>query len=346
MYIIPPLQNDELFESWLLKICLYNDSKLPYGENGRDLKISDITLLNSREIFKICQVLRNYIDCDFMSIIDNHTLLPYINPFTDSKKIFWKKIKMNYFEYLDNAKTYHADYFNIRNYKVCTHCINEEVKNFGEAYIHRIHQVPLNFFCQKHNSKLKVLSKSNSYEDINLYDNLPELEELSDKYLEDLRILSNEIHYVTNGALRSFTIDYIKMIIWIRMDEKGYINNMLIKDEFYHDFYEYYGHDFLLYVKSLLENVNEDLYDFKKLHLVPGATKYSPTQVILIVRMLFESGLREFVAFSRRTLTYQKLHKLISLLKEEVNINLYMNPGTFSISRNLYEYLLESNGRL
>ncbi|HEY5563624.1 MAG TPA: hypothetical protein VIK72_18025 [Clostridiaceae bacterium] len=346
MYLIPPLRHDELFQSWLISICQYNDLKIYCSSRIKELRIRDISSLKSEDILNICRYPEINNRCNFVDVIYKHTIFPYITAFSDSSKILWERIKKNYLLYLDNAKNYHQTYFNLSNPKVCIHCINEESNTFGGAYIHRTYQIVGNYFCIKHDSKLKVANEFYNHTGNYLNLDLTDLPEFDNVYTDKLKVLSKDIYSVINGILSSFTIEYIKMIIWIRMEEKGYIYNMIVKSRFFTEFNEYHDYFFLEQLNNVLYPAKENIFDFKKLILSPGASAsaYSPIQIILIIRMLFDGGLREFIYYSKKTSTYEKLDSLIKKLKQKVYIDLYSNTDCFTLSENMYKFLLLTYG--
>lgn len=78
-------------------------------------------------------------------IINNHTIFPIYAPFLSVKA---RNEALDLMKYGNNSQLLLlklgcvATNIKNNNIKMCPHCINEDRQNYGEAYIHRTHQVP------------------------------------------------------------------------------------------------------------------------------------------------------------------------------------------------------------
>lgn len=91
--------------------------------------------------------------------IKNNMILPLYKPFVTANK---------YDEAIDNLKSgmlksvmsslgmTAGSICKINGFKYCPQCIDEDKKEYGKAYLHRLHQIDGNFICNKHKCLLQI----------------------------------------------------------------------------------------------------------------------------------------------------------------------------------------------
>lgn len=82
--------------------------------------------------------------------INNHTVIPFVKPF---KTESWnKKLETDNFERTSVSlfRTKKGDVSSKEYLYYCSLCIDEQIREFGESYWNRIHQVPGVYVCTKH----------------------------------------------------------------------------------------------------------------------------------------------------------------------------------------------------
>ena len=194
--------------------------------------------------------------------------------------------------------------------KICKACLENDKKNYGEAYLHRIHQIPGNFLCIKHNTPLHYflvqIDKSNyeiDMDNFNAFEFEPyRIKQNLTKYYFSL---GEDIEFVLSGALSNFSIDTVRERYWQRLQEKGYVVGSIkqhrIISEFNQsilisEFKQFYAIAFLEGLESNFEDENRKSW-FRR--MITGSKKFiHPIQHLLFIRFIF-GGTKEFLRYSR-----------------------------------------------
>lgn len=152
----PRISEDELMYSMISRYAYNlhkNESvKQTYRELFGDSNVVLSIDLVSRIDYLVKQTAKNpYITADLM--IMEHTLYPLYYPFLDNRrqKDIYTHMKGNegntiHMEIGIMASKVHC----IRTLRYCPQCVKEDIERYGEAYWHRIHNLPGMFVCCKH----------------------------------------------------------------------------------------------------------------------------------------------------------------------------------------------------
>lgn len=182
--------------------------------------------------------------------------------------------------------------------KLCKACLENDKKDYGEAYLHRIHQIPGNIFCTKHNTPLYYFSvqndKSNYEIDINSFDDF-KLFEIKPNLTQYYIFLGEDIEFVSSGGLSDFSFDTVSERYRQKLQEKGYVlTGRITQKRLISDFKKFYPIDFL----EDLESNFEDEYKASWLRLtVTDSKKFiHPIRHLLFIRFLF-GGVKEFLRY-------------------------------------------------
>lgn len=88
------------------------------------------------------------------SLLKNNTLFPLIRPFIDAdkeKRVYHEIFSENHQRTNDSSI---LKRINSKKVKYCPMCIRRDCINFGEVYLHRIHQIKFIVYCPTHKAKL------------------------------------------------------------------------------------------------------------------------------------------------------------------------------------------------
>ena len=108
-----------------------------------------------------------------VDLICNHTLLPFYQPFLPSDRVSLVKSMMEadeekHVSVLVGLRALPKGYI-----RFCSHCVQEDRRQFGECYWHRVHQIPGVEVCPSHrtflqNSSVPIYNQRNAYEYVSL----------------------------------------------------------------------------------------------------------------------------------------------------------------------------------
>ena len=107
-----------------------------------------------------CAVILSNLPSGVQSIDDvlqNHTLLPYYTRFfpTDKKRQVWEALRVGRGSGITSVRTQMPD--GVEGLKYCPTCYLLDTEKYGEAYWHRVHQIPLLGYCPMHKIPLVTL---------------------------------------------------------------------------------------------------------------------------------------------------------------------------------------------
>lgn len=195
--------------------------------------------------------------------------------------------------------------------KICKACLKNDEKDCGEAYLHRIHQIPGNFLCIEHNTPLSYFLVKNDKSNYEI-----NMDSFNDSEFETYQIkpnltkfyfhLGEDIEFVITGALSNFSVDTVRQRYRQRLQEKGYIVDAstnqsrliseTIKSGLILDFKKFYPIDFLEGLESNFEDENRKSW-FR--WMITGSKIFiHPIRHLLFIRFLF-GGTKEFLRYSR-----------------------------------------------
>ncbi|WBW98087.1 TnsD family Tn7-like transposition protein [Oceanirhabdus sp. W0125-5] len=264
--ILPPLYKDEIIFNYFGRyhnIC-GNNSSIHTSEELFGIKLLNKSIYHPRRLDYFCSNFHSDQDIDSDYIIENHTIFPFFRPFlSDEKKstcIKWLKEKST--GALKTMMGANAESILNKNIiKICSECFEEDLEENGEAYIHRIHQIPGYLYCIKHELFLDEINVEEideklirNFFDINdlKYTNIKKekIKKIDSRLLNIMydikRIVNNEL-----PELDQLNLDVIKKKYELRIIKNNYTNKGKIKRrDLSNDLHKYYSSDVLSQLES------------------------------------------------------------------------------------------------
>ncbi|GAA0716359.1 TnsD family Tn7-like transposition protein [Clostridium malenominatum] len=237
------------------------------------------------------------------NIIKNHTIFPFYSPFLlkHRKEEILKDIK-----YKDGKGIYTklgmvaGSICRKDGIYYCSFCANKEIQEYGEAYIHREHQLQGAFICPHHGAELKKypLDRSNSsrIEFIRLDKKLLDLRNITSlhmRYYDHLYKLSKDAYYLLKSDLgyvcKEKILNKYRNILYSR----GFTTSSkrVKQRELYEEFISFYGNGFLELMESSVDN--DDEYNWLRVATRDLKRAVHPIRHILLINFL-ESNIEKF----------------------------------------------------
>jgi len=299
--IMPPSNPDEILYSWFSRYHTYSGNISPLKTIrdllGKNNEIANIFFPSNLGYF-IKQFPTDWgITLDYL--IDNFTILPFYKPFMESKDVLKvldnminKKVGSIEGYFICNIKSW----YNKQIIKICPSCYHEDVLNFGEAYLHRNHQIPGNSVCFTHQINLNSIIipcniPSNVYANINKYE--ANLSYSACTNSRRIRI-SKEINLILSGALNNYTLTLIKQKYDERLRIRGYKSpaGNIDQVKLLSDIEKYYANDELKEYNSEID-INDNKNWVKV--LTQNSERHGhPIRHLLFIEFLY-GGLEEFL---------------------------------------------------
>ncbi|MDU1604723.1 MAG: TnsD family Tn7-like transposition protein [Clostridium sp.] len=185
-------------------------------------------------------------------------------------------------------------------FKICPICYKEEIEDYGEAYLHRIHQIPEVFICSKHQVPLKISKQPIHYYGKNSYVPLLEVE-FKENITNDL-FINNLEHFIAINQYIEFLLSNEvsnKDYLWITDQYKNRLRELCLCtpsgrvniDEVENRFIKFYGEEFLnLFELNIYSN---NITNWIKYMLRISRSNVNPIKHLLLIRFL-EINLEEF----------------------------------------------------
>lgn len=267
-------------------------------------------------IERLCSNIPKELGYNSDDIIFKYTLFPLYSPFMSQEKRR---------ECVDIIKNKNGEGIKLKmgiiagglckkhNIFYCPECAKLEKENYGEAYIHRLHQVQGVYMCEKHSCKLK------EYIEIPLsrlqfnYINIEKIDYKAE-YIEDVSLkvkllkITEEVKYLLENNL-SNVLDqtiiyerYYKILL-----ERGYLtaHNKVKESKLMKDFTDYYGNDFLYYLDSNIDPSNES--NWLKVILRKPNRSAHPIRHILLIDFL-TGNIDNFIKYKEKQSKYTCLN--------------------------------------
>ncbi|MBY0596492.1 TnsD family Tn7-like transposition protein [Bacillus bingmayongensis] len=228
-------------------------------------------------------------------ILEKHTLYPFYSPFLPVSRAQQLKEMM----IGDNGQSIHM-MTGVISGAICTKhslyycpsCFTEDLKQYGEPYFHRIHQVPGVFVCPKHNAWLhpfKEKDSFNKHEFIALpltLNNSLKYEEIniSQKTRNLLFQIAKDIEFLLEHGIGENLYE-AKIMYLSQLTKQGFVTvGKRIKQKFLHEQFQlFYGHELL----SLLECSIEGRYNWLTFIVRKAKKTIHPLRHVLMMRFLF-----------------------------------------------------------
>ena len=251
----------------------------------------------------LAQKLPVKMDLSSDTLIQEHTLFPLYSPFMTVKKRneLQRIMKHENGTFLKFKIGIIAGSVCQKNALVyCPECAKAELKQYGDAFIHRTHQIQGVYVCEKHRCILHVypIHRNRSLELIMLQEKDLDFRNLNlkDQQLQrKLAIVAEEAHLLLNDS--SFTglnIDCILELYLTELKERGYLTakgNVRQRDVF-NDFNNYHGRTLLAFLESELNESNQ--YNWLKLITRQQRRAIHPIRHLLFINFIF-GGVQELL---------------------------------------------------
>lgn len=234
-------------------------------------------------------------------IITNHTLYPYYNPFLPNLRGL--KIR----EYMNDDKNHNVHMLSgvtasgIKNnqyFRFCLRCYVNDSHKFGEAYWHRVHQLPHVYICPTHSEPLKQsnIPFTNQPKKQKYYS----LSEVNIGHAQDISISPNHWHYYdflshqssqllwNESDIPTLGLARLRSFYLNRLNEKGYITlfSTIRFKELLPKFISCFEANFLRNINCLIYKDSEDTW----LHKLLRKPRFSchPLRHLLLLYFLGE----------------------------------------------------------
>lgn len=268
MYFFPTPYEDELLYSILARYCVQSGN-LNSIQNFDDMfgtrnVIASIEIQGNLDVLISNMPLNASYTSDYF--IFKHTLFPFLASFIPEERAR---------EVIDNMKNGNvANAYNMmgltasniiynRYFRFCPECVKEDIRNHGETYWHRLHQVTGVFVCPKHKEYLYdstvLMRGANRQAYISATtDNclVKERKTFSYDTFEKLLWIAEDIQTILN---KKFTFQSIKKHKYIYMEkliEKGFanLNTMVHQKKLRKAVHEFWGKEVLELLQSPIDD--------------------------------------------------------------------------------------------
>lgn len=240
--------------------------------------------------------------------IENHTILPFFKSFVPDER-FERAINSNEANILQRIG--YTPLFDTDSIFYCPHCIKEDKKIYGEAYIHRSHQIDGNFICWKHKTFLSLhpipKSKDCSFFDIEQF-GMSDIN-FATEYQKEFLHLSSGIEKIFINYTNLPKYSLVRSKYFSQLNNKGYIiNNGVINEKKLHnDFIDFYSENFLDSM-NLFPEIGKISWLKKIMLTIPTLRSYHPIKHLLLINFLFGDITSFFNYQDDYILDYQKYY--------------------------------------
>ncbi len=277
-------------------------------------------------------------------IIDKMTYFNIVKPFYDETKTnIIKDSLLGSSERLYNRFSFHkAGMFSAEKfcYKVCPKCFEEDKEKYGEAYLHRNHNIIGIRTCYKHNCYLDIVNyivnRKGHYYDVDSEYLPSKIKYPTDETIDLHNKFNKDIVYLIEGNMSFITSEIIRKKIKVKLAIMGITNRPFLNNDYLlRDFHSKYSDEFLNEYDLGSKIGNVDTW-FRKCMYSDKVNENIFRQIITI-RFLFGS-LHEFVEFNEVFVPFGKgpypcMNKICEGYHKKI-INRY--EGKFHRNRNCY----------
>ena len=244
--------------------------------------------------------LPSYSSVTANSLIQNHTLYPFYAPFLPPKRV--KRVKESMKS--DRGGNIHTTagimasaICTPKYFRFCPECLKQDFNDYGEAYWHRLHQIPGVLFCPIHeiplqNSQilLQAMNKHQYYaaNESNCQRTNAQTD-FSQTVKQHLITLAQNIAQLLENSYPSRTLEWFTKRYRTLLIDRGYGNatGRVKQKKLLDDFVYFYGRDFLNILDS--EIVYEDTSNWLTQVARKHRKVFHPIRHLLMIRFLGES---------------------------------------------------------
>lgn len=294
---------DELIYSAIARYHYYTGN-VDYKDTLEEL-FNKRTIIPSLEIGSNIDTLAEKLGGRYTSdgILRKNTILPYYEPFLSDKR---KRSIIEEIKHGDGRGIYTklgmvAGSICLKKHiYYCPSCSKEELYKYGEAYIHREHQLQGVFICSHHGVPLNKypLNKSNSSRiefirlDSKLLDD-NEINSFNSKYYDKYLMISKHAYYLLSSDLSCVSKEKVLKKYKNLLYEKGLTtaSKRIKQQQLYDEFIGFYGKEFLETIQCQIDNYNE--YNWLRVITRDLSRTVHPLRHILLINFLSE-GMENF----------------------------------------------------
>lgn len=232
--------------------------------------------------------------------IYKHTIFPLYSNFITRDK---QSAVLNYMKDKGSDKIHlmlglNKGHFNKKEwYMYCPLCAKDEFELYGEAYVHRLHQVQGVLVCEKHGCRLEnyIIDYKSEIEFIALdYNKKINSCEYYDKSISDMLI---KIAKATNNIMNLEYLKYNKEDIIERLykylEKMGYLTlgGIIRREKLAYDLYNYYGEKLF---KFLNENFDRSNYTWIGYIFNKKRQVLNPLETVILIIFLTDNNVSRF----------------------------------------------------
>lgn len=298
MYFFPTPCEDELLYSVFARYCVQSGNA-NFIQNFDDMfgtrnVIASIELPGKLDALILNMPLNTVYTADYF--IFKHTLFPFLASFVPEERAreVMKNMKNGDVANVYNMLGLTASSISYNKYfRFCPECMKEDIKNYGETYWHRLHQITGVFICPKHKEVLydsTVLMRGANRQAYipATVDNclVKEMKSFSEDTFNKLLWIAEDIKSILN---KKFTFQSLKKHNYIYMEkliEKGFanLNTMVHQKKVRKAIYEFWGEEVLQMLQSPID-CNKDCHWLNSLVRNNKITS-QPIRHLLVARAL------------------------------------------------------------
>lgn len=344
----PKIFKDEILYSVLARYHSYSGNK-NYKDTLNEV-FCDTNMIATIEFPSRLIYFEKNISNDLMltadSIIQNNTLFPFYAPFIPKlrKRAIIKKMKFT------NGKSIKTQIGLIsggickkHELMYCPMCIADDMKSFGEAYFHRVHQAEGAFVCPTHKCLLKNYPIKRGYISRLKFIKFQTdaIDDYNCKFIKNPKLymlvnIAEGVRYLLNTQLDNYDQKRVQEKYKILLYKKGFITSdgRVRQREVYEAFREFYPNELLDILESNIDPDNE--YNWLKVALRGGKRVIHPIRNILIILFLCN----DIKTFFEQKKVNKSSHKYFPCLNPVCDNYRKLVAKNYSIS---YDYKIKEN---
>lgn len=299
---------DEVALSWFIRYHIYSGNRM-WRQSSKDLfdrNEHNPHILYATNLGFFCNQIPSELEITTDYVINEMTIFPLFRPFMPIERansVIKGMVDDDARRVVGQIGTNTGEIFmkEGRIVKVCKECLKSDEEDYGESYIHRVHQVPGNYLCIKHKTPLSYFPVSNdkSNFEINLESlNIDEFElfQIEPILAQAYLLLGEDIEFVLNGGLSDFSADTVTQRYKQRLQEKGYaLTGRIKQSRLISDIKQFYPVGFLESLESNIEDNSRK--NWLGMILTDSKRFTHPIRHLLLIRFLFGSA-KEFRDYS------------------------------------------------
>jgi len=255
----------------------------------------EINFYFASKLEKLLEEMPSNYPYNINDFIINNTILPIYKPFISNERYsssidIMKKGSINLA--LNKIGYVAGGICRINGIKYCEKCLEEDKLNYGEAYIHRSHQIEGNMVCSKHKAKLKIYETPKIVNGSNFFNiDAIEIDTITEnkknQYQNEFQHLSMEIDFLLNNVDNFLNFESTREKYYSRIYDKGYMSEkgLINQVKLHEDFLKFYDIDFLDVLESGVSIKDEN--SWLRTIVRRKVKTVHPIRNLLFIRFLF-----------------------------------------------------------